>query len=270
MNKSIIVLVCALLLAYLGHAQIDISYLTQEQQERIVAALTTQNCTCGCGMTIAECLSDDPSCEVSPVLAKKIIDDIANEITAVDLKRADISHLTIKQQYQVLEIFTTQNCTCGCGMTVADCLMNDPTCDVSPQIAKVVIDAIASGNTVASSENPNPNPNQMKSDKGEWYQEVVGRQLVYIYVGMGYREKYQIWLCSDGSFQSSGQGGSVSSLGSAAFDDGGSSGNWAVQGNVLTLAYRNGTTSNFTLSFYDGFLYLNETKYYRTENDVCD
>ncbi len=89
-------------------------------------------------------------------------------------------------------------------------------------------------------------------------------------MGMDYREKYQIGLCSDGSFQSSGQGGSVSSLGSTAFSDGGNSGKWSVEGNILTLNYANGATKNYTSSIYDGFLYPNDTKYYRTENDVCN
>ena len=268
MNKCIFAVVFVFILSSMSYAQIDISHLTHEQQARVKKAFTSQNCTCGCEMTIAECLTDDPSCDVSPELAKVIIDEISNESAPIALKRIDISHLTTKQQNQIIEVLNTQNCTCGCGMTITKCLIDDPSCDVSPNLAQVVVNAIVSGKTVASSNNSKPN--QLKSDNGKWYQEVVGRQLVYIYVGMGYREKYQIWLCSGGSFQSSGQGGSVSSLGSGAFSDGGNSGNWAVNGNILTLAYASGETKNFTLSIHEGFLYLNNTKYYRTDNEVCN
>ncbi len=224
-------------------------------------------------MTIAQCLQDDPTCETSPKLAEAIIKKIVDEATEanrviVNLKRFDISYLTTEQQHQVMQVLNTENCTCGCGMTITNCLRDDPTCETSPQLARIVVDAVVSG--VAGASSANTQQNAPQSDQGNWYNEVVGRQLVYIYVGKGYREKHQIWLCSDGSFQSSGQGGSISSLGSAAFSDGGNYGRWAVNGNVLTLAYANGGTAQLSLSFYDGFLYLNDTKYFRTENDLCN
>jgi len=153
-------------------------------------------------------------------------------------------------------------------MTIAKCLVEDPTCEVSPKLAMAVIENVAPAAASASTSVPSE-PKGLKSDGGEWYKEVVGRQLLYIYVGNGYRQKEKIWLCSDGTFQSSGYGGSISSLGSAAFSDGGRHGNWAVNGDTLTLAFRNGSTAKYKLSFYDGFLYLDNTRYFRVDNDVC-
>gem|GEM_PF-6854416 len=247
--------------------RIDISHLSKEQQLEIYKVLSSNNCTCECGMTIATCLVDDPTCETSPELARKVVDEIINETPKIDLKRVDILHLSNEQQVEVYKVLSSKNCTCGCGMTLAKCLVDDPTCDVSPKLAMAEIKRSA-----PEKSGPTPGASiarRLKSDRGKWYKEVVGKQLVYIYVGNGYRKKEKIWLCSDGTFQSSGYGGSISSLGSVAFSDGGRHGNWAVNSDILTLAFGNGSSAKYKLSLYDGFLYLDNTRYFRTANDVC-
>ena len=39
--------------------------------------LNTEHCTCGCGLTVAQCRLDDPDCTVSLPLAQQLVDRIA-------------------------------------------------------------------------------------------------------------------------------------------------------------------------------------------------
>jgi len=104
------------------------------------------------------------------------------------------------------------------------------------------------------------------SDQGEWYQRLAGQQLVSISVGTGYRTREQTYLCTDGTFLTNQESGSVTSLGTAAFG-GNSAGRWAIAGDRITLAYGSGETVGYTLSMVDGPLYLDDWRYFWTEND---
>jgi thiol-disulfide isomerase/thioredoxin len=50
--------------------------LTPAQKEDALRRLNSERCTCGCGLTVGRCRVDDPTCSVSPPLAKKIVDDV--------------------------------------------------------------------------------------------------------------------------------------------------------------------------------------------------
>jgi thiol-disulfide isomerase/thioredoxin len=56
---------------------IDLAVLTPEQKTQALQTLNTEHCTCGCGLTVAQCRVDDPSCNVSLPLAKDIVQKIA-------------------------------------------------------------------------------------------------------------------------------------------------------------------------------------------------
>jgi thiol-disulfide isomerase/thioredoxin len=56
---------------------IDLSVLTPEQKTKALQTLNSENCTCGCGLTVAQCRVDDPSCTISLPLAKDIVQKIA-------------------------------------------------------------------------------------------------------------------------------------------------------------------------------------------------
>jgi thiol-disulfide isomerase/thioredoxin len=53
---------------------VDLSKVPDAQRSVVLQALNSDSCTCGCGLTIAKCRIDDPSCSVSPPLAKAIVD----------------------------------------------------------------------------------------------------------------------------------------------------------------------------------------------------
>jgi thiol-disulfide isomerase/thioredoxin len=52
---------------------VDLSHLSDAQRAAVVQALVAEDCTCGCGLTVAECRLDDPTCPVSLPLARDIV-----------------------------------------------------------------------------------------------------------------------------------------------------------------------------------------------------
>ena len=54
---------------------IDLKPLSSTLRERTLKRLNEEQCTCGCGLTVAQCRINDPSCEVSLPVAKKILED---------------------------------------------------------------------------------------------------------------------------------------------------------------------------------------------------
>ena len=51
---------------------IDLSRFNDTQRKAVVQALLTEDCTCGCGLTLAVCRLDDPTCPVSLPMAQEI------------------------------------------------------------------------------------------------------------------------------------------------------------------------------------------------------
>jgi thiol-disulfide isomerase/thioredoxin len=56
---------------------IDLSTLSGERRAEALQALNSEHCTCGCGLTLAQCRVDDPSCTVSLPLAQALVKRIA-------------------------------------------------------------------------------------------------------------------------------------------------------------------------------------------------
>ena len=67
--------------------------------------------------------------------------------TAASLPGVDFSALSAKQKASVLKILREQGCSCGCGMKMAQCRMEDPACSYSTGLASTVIQAIKDGKT---------------------------------------------------------------------------------------------------------------------------
>lgn len=55
---------------------VDLSRVPESKRSEVLQALNSENCTCGCGLTVAKCRVDDPSCTVSPEVAKTIINRV--------------------------------------------------------------------------------------------------------------------------------------------------------------------------------------------------
>ena len=56
---------------------IDLSTLSADRRAEALQALNTEHCTCGCGLTLAQCRLDDPDCTVSLPLAQALVKRIA-------------------------------------------------------------------------------------------------------------------------------------------------------------------------------------------------
>jgi thiol-disulfide isomerase/thioredoxin len=52
---------------------IDLAALSPELRATILQQLNTEHCTCGCGLTLAQCRVDDPDCTVSLPLAQALV-----------------------------------------------------------------------------------------------------------------------------------------------------------------------------------------------------
>jgi hypothetical protein len=56
---------------------IDLSKLSAERRAEALQALNTEHCSCGCGLTLAQCRLDDPDCTVSLPLAQALVKKVA-------------------------------------------------------------------------------------------------------------------------------------------------------------------------------------------------
>jgi thiol-disulfide isomerase/thioredoxin len=56
---------------------VDLTGLAGERRDEALKALNTEHCTCGCGLTLAQCRLDDPDCSVSLPLAQDLVKKIA-------------------------------------------------------------------------------------------------------------------------------------------------------------------------------------------------
>src|ERR1700730_5129350 len=56
--------------------------LTPEQKKSVLRRLNTENCTCGCTLTLSECRINDTSCPVSIDIAAKVVSDVVKGVKA--------------------------------------------------------------------------------------------------------------------------------------------------------------------------------------------
>jgi cytochrome c-type biogenesis protein CcmH/NrfF len=75
---------------------------------------------------------------------------LANAARATELPGIDFSKLTAEQERAALRQLNEQKCTCGCGLTLAQCRINDTGCPVSVKLAQQVVEKIARGQSTAS------------------------------------------------------------------------------------------------------------------------
>jgi thiol-disulfide isomerase/thioredoxin len=57
---------------------IELEKLSAANRTAILTKLNADNCTCGCGLTLAACRINDPNCGISLPIARKIVEDITH------------------------------------------------------------------------------------------------------------------------------------------------------------------------------------------------
>ena len=67
---------------------------------------------------------------------------LGNAKNATELPGVDLSKLTPEQKKTVLRQLNESKCTCSCSLTLAQCRINDTSCDVSLRLANQVVAAI--------------------------------------------------------------------------------------------------------------------------------
>jgi protein-disulfide isomerase len=65
--------------------------------------------------------------------------------TLESLPAVDLSGLSPAQKTTVLKLLRGRDCTCGCGMKVAECRVKDPNCFYSKGLASVIVASIKAG-----------------------------------------------------------------------------------------------------------------------------
>jgi thiol-disulfide isomerase/thioredoxin len=65
--------------------------------------------------------------------------DLTNQAQATDVPGLKLDTLTTDQKVAALKQLNEQKCDCGCGLTLAQCRINDPSCTVSLPIAEKIV-----------------------------------------------------------------------------------------------------------------------------------
>ncbi len=69
--------------------------------------------------------------------------------TATSLPSVDLSGLTAAQKATALKLLRENDCSCGCGMKMAECRTKDPNCTYSRGMASVIVDELRKGHSAA-------------------------------------------------------------------------------------------------------------------------
>ena len=70
---------------------------------------------------------------------------LASNARATEIPGVDMSSLTAAQKTLALNRLNDEPCDCGCGLTIAQCRINDSTCAVSPKLAAKVLAEVRAG-----------------------------------------------------------------------------------------------------------------------------
>jgi thiol-disulfide isomerase/thioredoxin len=75
---------------------------------------------------------------------------LATNAQATEIPGLDLSSLTAEQKTVALKRLNQESCNCGCGLTIAQCRINDSTCAVSPPLAEKIVGEVR-GQPIATS-----------------------------------------------------------------------------------------------------------------------
>ena len=64
---------------------------------------------------------------------------LAKNAQATEIPGLDLASLTPNQRTAALKRLNADSCSCGCGLTIAQCRINDSTCAVSPPLAEKIV-----------------------------------------------------------------------------------------------------------------------------------
>lgn len=68
---------------------------------------------------------------------------LENAAQATEIPGVDLTRLTPAKRTAAIKAMNAEDCTCGCSLTIAECRINDPACEVSLPLAKTLAEKIA-------------------------------------------------------------------------------------------------------------------------------
>lgn len=83
---------------------------------------------------------------------------LKNAERATELPGVDFSKLTAEQKSAALRQMNAKSCDCGCGLTLAQCRINDSACRVSLALAGQVVDQISGRAPKSKNQSPTTSP----------------------------------------------------------------------------------------------------------------
>lgn len=69
---------------------------------------------------------------------------LENAAQATEIPGVDLTKMTPAKRTEAIKALNAEDCTCGCGLTLAECRINDPECGVSLPLARTLVEKIAS------------------------------------------------------------------------------------------------------------------------------
>ena len=81
---------------------------------------------------------------------------LANAKNATEYPGIDLSKLNAEQKKAAQRLLNENECTCGCGLTVAQCLVNDSSCAVSKEMAAKAVKELLAGSPSLAPESAKP------------------------------------------------------------------------------------------------------------------
>lgn len=74
---------------------------------------------------------------------------LKNASLATELPGVSFTGLRAEQKQAALKRMNAEGCTCGCGLTIAQCRISDPSCTTSQKLAATIVREIRSGRATA-------------------------------------------------------------------------------------------------------------------------
>ncbi len=100
-------------------------------------------------LTLVACGPGQPSAREPGAIEQGAADQAAPQEGAKGsregLSGVDFSGLDAVAKERALRLLNAEGCDCGCGMTLAQCRVEDKTCPRSPSLAAAVVNAIRTG-----------------------------------------------------------------------------------------------------------------------------
>ena len=180
--------------------------------------------------------------------------------------------LSSEQRNQLFSRLESSPCTCGCGMTVGQCLREDPNCPVSPEIARSMVNEVLGGSRDAGVRSSPVTQRAMTAGGldqelvGGWIRRTAGGQGVY------YENTLKLYFSADGQvaygsgviLSGGGDLGSVRGGG----DNPASLGRWKTEGGAVHVSWEDGTYGHYPYEVFDYYgepalmLMMNNSKMY--------